>query len=435
MPSNAERLLEWYQRKMLGETAPTGGKPVQSISIVGAGMMGIEIAVANQRCGIGVKLADANAQTLNAAPKKIALEHERYASPLLAAFEGRSGEGTSAIADSLQLVTNDEVLCRSELILETIVENPAIKRQVYRRLESRLNSETLLATNTSTIPIGELAVDLKNPGRFCGIHFCHPVSVNPLVEIIPGPQTSPATVSAAIGYVQLLGKMPIVVEDGPGFLVNRLLYRYTDEALHLLMDGVSIEAIDDAATRFGMAFGPLHIMDEIGLDTSLAAGLVLLNAFPERVEKLPILPLLVKQKQLGQKSGGGFYRYEPATPETLYAKLLGPNPKAFDIIEHYAKRENPPSETAIQNRLFFAMLLEATLLLEEKKDLDPRMIDLALICGLGFPATRGGLLHWADETGLSKILETLKFMACLGKRFEPPPRLRMLAENQRRFYE
>ena len=156
----------------------------------------------------------------------------------------------------LELTTDEDRLGSCDLILETVVENPAVKRQVYGRLEPRLAADSILATNTSTIPVGELAAELAEPGRFCGIHFCHPVHINPLVEIIPGPRTEPATVSAAVDYARMLGKMPIVVEDGPGFLVNRLLLRYTDEAMHLLMDGAGIEQVDRAATEFGMALGP-----------------------------------------------------------------------------------------------------------------------------------------------------------------------------------
>jgi 3-hydroxyacyl-CoA dehydrogenase len=428
MAANMDYLLEWYRRRSIDPASPRPA-PIESLAIIGAGLMGVEIAAANLRRGLRVLLTDANPQTLAAARERIAAEMDRYERP---------GFPKENNFDRLLETTNEEDrLGGCDLIIETVVEDPAVKRQIFGRLEPRMAHGSLLATNTSTIPIGELAAELREPGRFCGIHFCHPVHVNPLVEIIPGPRTDSATVSAAADYAKMLGKMPIVVEDGPGFVVNRLLLRYTDEAMHLLLDGAEIEQIDRAATEFGMALGPLRILDEIGLDTSLAAGRVMLEAFPDRVARLPLLPLLVKRKQLGRKSGGGFYRYAPALPSssaTAFAPSTGPNPETQGIVEHYARRENPPSEEKILQRLLLAMVSEAAIILQEKKRLDPREIDLCMICGLGFPADQGGLLHWADEIGASNILEMLEGLESLGARFRPAPLLRELAKRQGRFY-
>jgi 3-hydroxyacyl-CoA dehydrogenase/enoyl-CoA hydratase/3-hydroxybutyryl-CoA epimerase/3-hydroxyacyl-CoA dehydrogenase/enoyl-CoA hydratase/3-hydroxybutyryl-CoA epimerase/enoyl-CoA isomerase len=438
MSSNMNDLLDWYQRKMLD--TPDAARPgkIASVAIIGAGLMGIEIAAGNVQKGLRVLITDTNPQTLAAVPERIAAELAKYERRGGAAgtecSQAEPGNKRNAI-DLIELTADEERLGSCDLILETVVENPAVKRTVYGRIEPRMTAYSILATNTSTIPVGELAADLAEPGRFCGIHFCHPVHINPLVEIIPGPRTEEATVSAAVAYARALGKMPLVVEDGPGFLINRLLLRYTDEALHLLMDGASIEQVDRAATEFGMALGPLRIMDEIGLDTSLAAGKVLLNAFPDRVARLPLLPLLVKRKQLGQKSGGGFYKYSPASPEISHQVSLGPNGETLAIIEHYAKRENPPTTEAILQRMLLAMVLEATLILREKKRLDPREIDLGMICGLGFPRNQGGLLHWADTIGAPKILKMVETLEPLGKRFQPTPLLRELAKNEGRFYE
>jgi 3-hydroxyacyl-CoA dehydrogenase len=427
MTSNFERLREWYRRKTLGEAALT--RPVHSLAIVGAGLMGVEIAAANLRHGLRVIMTDTNPQTLAAAPGRIAAELQKYEPRPPECFTPEN------LRKFLELTTDEDRLAGCDVVLETVVENLSIKQQVYRCLEPRLAAGSILATNTSTIPIGELAAELAVPERFCGIHFCHPVSINPLVEIIPGPQTSAETVSAAVGYARMLGKMPIVVEDGPGFLVNRLLLRYTNEAMHLLLDGAGIYEIDHAATGFGMAMGPLRILDEIGLDTSLSAGRVLLDAFPERIATLPILPLLVKRKHLGQKSGSGFYRYARSAPEMPFEESLGQNPEALAIIEHYAKQHSPPTAESILQRLLLSMVLEATVILREKKRLDPREIDLSMICGLGFPSEQGGLLHWADEIGAAKILKMIEALEPLGPRFQPTPMLRELAKNKGRYYD
>jgi 3-hydroxyacyl-CoA dehydrogenase len=452
MSSHFDKLLDWYRRKALDEAASHVPKPIRSIAIIGAGLMGVEIAAENLRHGLRVLLTDTNPDALAAAPGRIAAESAKYEErgyPLAlgAGHEARvdpsencphpnplpKGEGTSV--DLLEVTSDEDRLAACDLILETVVEDATVKRWVYGQWEPRLAAGAILASNTSTIPIGELAAELKTPGRFCGIHFCHPVRINPLIEIIPGPRTAAETVATAVGYARSLRKMPIVVEDGPGFLVNRLLLRYTDEAVQLLMDGAGIEQIDRVTTSFGMAMGPFRILDEIGLDTSLAAGKVLLAAFPDRVAPLPILPLLVKRKQLGQKSGGGFYRYERTTPEGPFEKSLGVNPEALEIIEHYARRENRSSDYAILDRLLTAMILEATLILQEKRRLDPREIDLAMICGLGLPHENGGLLHFADQVGIDEVLKTAEELERLGKRFQPTPMLRELATSGERFYE
>jgi 3-hydroxyacyl-CoA dehydrogenase len=423
MPSHLEKLLDWHREKISADFSPIGD-PLESVAIIGAGTMGVEIAAANLHSGVKVVLTDANSQTLESAPSRIQAELTKYDAQT-------APENT---LDTLALTTEDRRLAACDIILETVVENLEIKHSIYHRLEPLLAPDSILATNTSTLPIGDLAVTLAAPERFCGIHFCHPVSINPLIEIIPGAKTDHATLAKAVRYVQQLKKLPLVVEDGPGFLVNRLLCRYTDEALHLLMDGATVEQIDRTAVAFGMAMGPFRILDEIGLDTSLAAGRVLRNAFPDRIAALPILPLLVKRKHLGQKTGAGFYLHAPPTSQNKSPALSGINPNALELIDHYAKRENPPSEEQILHRLLLAMILEATLILEESQSLDASSIDLCMVCGLGFPATEGGLLHWADRQGPTNVLHILKTLEPLGERFTPSASLHNRASNEVPFY-
>jgi 3-hydroxyacyl-CoA dehydrogenase len=437
MSSNLERLLQWHRRKLASDFASPRSKAIASTAIVGAGLMGIEIAAANLSRGLRVVLTDNDSNAMASAIDRISIELAKY---------GQRAEGFNPSADDastpdmqsrgvkplgslslLELSRDEDRLCRCDLILEAVTEKLPIKQRVFEQLEPRLSGDSILATNTSTIPVGELATELARPERFCGVHFCHPVHINPLVEIIPGPKTSPETTCRAVDYAKTLGKLPLVVEDGPGFLVNRLLMRYTQEAMHLVMDGAGIEEVDRAAERFGMALGPFRIMDEIGLDTSLAAGKVLQTAFPDRVATLPLLPLLVKRKQLGQKTGGGFYDHS-SEPAAL-------NPVALQIAEHYARRDNRPSEESIQRRLLLAMIHEATLIMAEKSRLDPREIDLCMVCGLGFPIARGGLLYWADEIGSAKIVEMFRSYEPLGKRFQPTPKLLQWASGNRRIYD
>ena len=196
------------------------------------------------------------------------------------------------------------------LVLEAVVESITVKRSLFGQLERQIKPDAILASNTSTIPITRLAQELMHPERFCGIHFFNPVRVAKLVEIIRGAKTNDETVATAVEFAKRIGRTPVVVNDGPGFLVNRLLFPYLNEAIELMIDGASLHEIDQAAIDFGMPLGPFAVFDLIGIDTAFYAGRNFWLAFPERVSLSPVLPTLVKARALGQKSGRGFYSYE-----------------------------------------------------------------------------------------------------------------------------
>ncbi len=298
----------------------------------------------------------------------------------------------------------------ADLVIEAVVETMEVKRQIYRRLEPKLKPEAILASNTSTIPITKLAEHLEHPERFCGIHFFNPVRKMKLVEVIRGAKTSDETVATAVAYAKRLGKSPIVVNDGPGFLVNRLLLPYMNEALELITEGAEIAAVERVAKRFGMPMGPITLYDMVGLDTAFYAGRTMWEAYPDRISASPILPALVKAGRLGQKSGRGFFSYENKKGRSQ------PDPELAKFIEPYTKgatREFDKSE--IEARLFLPMLLEATRVLEERIVRDVRDVDLGLIFGIGFPPFRGGLLFWADTLGAARIIEMLKPLQPLAR--------------------
>src|SRR5690606_35308239 len=276
----------------------------------------------------------------------------------------------------------------------------------------------------------KLAENLERPERFCGIHFFNPVRKMKLVEVIRGAKTSDETVATAVAYAKRLGKSPIVVNDGPGFLVNRLLLPYMNEALELITEGAEIGTVERVAKDFGMPMGPITLYDIVGLDTAFYAGRTMWEAFPDRITASPILPALVKAGRLGQKSGRGFFRHDGkkgrAMPDPELATFLQPymkgKPREFD------KRE-------IQSRLFLPMLLEATRVLEEGIVRDVRDVDLGLIFGIGFPPFRGGLLFWADTVGAAELIERLKPFESLGPRMQPTALLERMAAEGRKFYE
>ncbi|MCA9266830.1 MAG: multifunctional fatty acid oxidation complex subunit alpha, partial [Planctomycetales bacterium] len=320
-------------------------------------------------------------------------------------------------------------LADCHLVIEAIVENADVKKALYEKLEPLLPEDAVLASNTSTIPITKLAAGLARPERFAGIHFFNPVRRMKLVEVIRGEKTSDETVATAVTFAKRLGKMPIVVADGPGFLVNRLLFPYMNEALALLSEGIPIRHIDKAAVKFGMPLGPIELYDMVGIDTALYAGATMYEAFPSRALFSPILPALKKAGRLGHKSGKGFFSYDNKKRKAT------PDPEIEPLLETYRKSQKSYSPDELQARLFLPMLLEATRVLQENKVRNVRDVDLGLIFGLGFPPFKGGLLFWADTLGASALVEMLKPWEHLGERFQPTPLLRQMAADGARFYD
>lgn len=412
-------------KKDKGVTGDVPAQEIQSVSVIGAGIMGAGIAAANVKRKKRVMLSDANQDALGKGVSEVIKE---------ASFnkKTRSADVDRAVdfASFLNGTTSQAEVATSDLVIEAIVENAEVKKSVYAKLEPLMGPAAILASNTSTIPITQLASDLKNPERFCGIHFFNPVRKMKLVEIIRGEKTSDETIATAVQYAKSIGKSPIVVNDGPGFLVNRLLLPYMNESLELLAEGAAIVDIEKASKKFGMPMGPITLYDVVGLDTAFYAGRTLWEAYPDRINPSPILPALVKAGRLGQKSGKGFFSYDnPKRRGT-------PDPELKNFVEPYMKSETKDFEIGeITNRLFLPMLLEATRILEDKIVRDVRDVDLGLIFGLGFPPFKGGLLHWADTIGAAGIVELLKPFESLGQRMQPTPLLEKMAADNTKFYD
>ena len=337
-----------------------------------------------------------------------------------------------------------EELAGCDFVIEAIVENEAVKKQVFADLEPRLAETAILTSNTSTIPITKLANGLQRPAQFCGFHFFNPVRRMKLVEVIRGEQTSDETVATAVAHAKRIGKLPIVVNDGPGFLVNRLLLcrfllsslllvslllvRFLNESLELLMEGIPVKTIERAAKAFGMPMGPLELYDMVGLDTAVYAGKVIREAFPDRTILSPILPALLKNGRLGKKSGKGFFSYENRK------QRAEPDPWFDNFIRQYVREEKSLSQEQVTMRLFLPMLLEATRALEANIVRNVQDVDFGMIYGLGFPPFKGGLLFWADTLGAAQILELLKPLAEYGARTKPTALLEEMAKENRKFY-
>ena len=409
---------------------PTSGdenaEPLEigSATVLGAGIMGQGIAAANVKRKIPVALGDIAAESVGRGVQGI-LSEVSFNKKTRGPDVERALQFTPLVNGTM----SDAELAASDIVIEAIFENADAKRELYARLEPQLGEQTILCSNTSTIPITELAKGLKHPERFCGLHFFNPVRKMPLVEVIRGEKTSEQTIATAVAYAKKIKKSPIVVGDGPGFLVNRVLLPYMNEALLLLEEGASIKKVDRAATKFGMPMGPITLYDTVGLDVAVHAGGVMKAAFPDRVEPSAILPAMLEADRRGKKNGKGFFDY---TTDKKGRQKAQPSDEVDKIIQSASR--SPAGEVDLTERLFLPMLLEATRLIEDGIVNDVRDVDLGLIYGIGFPPFRGGLFCWADTIGSAALVEKLKPYADLGTRYQPTEMLLELAKSDQKFY-
>ncbi len=395
-------------------------QPVHRLVLAGAGVMGGGIAELASRNGIQVRMRDVSADALTRALKTAReLIEERGRKRRMGARE-RDGQ-LARILPTLEL----SGVGTADFAIEAVVEDVEIKRRVFAELEVRVRPDCVLATNTSSLSVSELARGLAQPGRLCGFHFFNPVHRMPLVEVVRGDQTSDATLVTAVALARRLGKTPVVVADSPGFVVNRILMPYLREATVLLDEGYSVADIDAAMKRFGMPMGPFEVVDEVGLDVAQKVAGVLSRAFPERMSGSPALDKMVAAGRLGRKSGLGFYRHRgrQRTPDTGLRQLLG-----------LTRQRKPPSLEALSERLVLVMINEAALCLEGGVVADAGKLDLAMVFGAGFPPFRGGLLRHADTFGLQRAEQRLiALRAEKGDRFKPATMLSKLAAEGRTF--
>jgi 3-hydroxyacyl-CoA dehydrogenase/enoyl-CoA hydratase/3-hydroxybutyryl-CoA epimerase/3-hydroxyacyl-CoA dehydrogenase/enoyl-CoA hydratase/3-hydroxybutyryl-CoA epimerase/enoyl-CoA isomerase len=397
-------------------------RPITRVGVVGAGIMGAGIAGAHIRRGVPVLLLDSMPQAL-----------EKGVASITKVLETRVAIGrmtpTEVVAalSRLSAVGTLNALADREVVIEAIIENESAKVQVFKDLQGVVGPDAILASNTSTISITRMAQAVRKPENFAGMHFFNPVDRMQLVEVIRGERTSDQTVVSLVALAKKIGKTPIVVRDCPGFLVNRILFPYLNEALLMLEEGAGPREIDKAATDFGMPMGPITLNDVVGLDTSLYAGQVIDRAFADRAVKTSVLPELVKAGRLGQKTGAGFYSYTKGTRGT-------DDPAFAAILEKHRTGRRPFTQEEITERMFLPMLTEASRVLTEGIVREPGDVDMGLIYGIGFPPFRGGLLRWADSLGLPQVLVKLEQYAKLGKRFEPTEQIRKLAAEKKGFY-
>jgi len=367
-----EKYTKW---KVPGVAAGKVGK----VGVIGAGVMGAGIAQWCAARGLPVRLKDIKPEFVANGVKRIAsVFREGVQRRKLTELEAQHGLAR------VHPTTDYTGFGSCDLVIEAVLEKIEVKRALFAELTPHLPDKCIIASNTSAIPIDDLATASGRPDRFVGIHFFNPVHKMPLVEVVRGTQTSPATLAAAVEFVKQLKKIPVIVRGTPGFLVNRLLMPYLNEAGKLVGEGVNATSIDAAMLAFGMPMGPLRLLDEVGLDVAFDVARELAEAFRDRMTVAPLLAEMHAAGLKGRKGGSGFYHYEGRSER--------PNRK------YHTGKSLPTAE--IQQRLLAVMIAEAKLCLVEKVVETEDDIDVGIIFGTGFPPFRGGLVKYARDAGL-----------------------------------
>ncbi len=397
-----------------------------NVVVIGAGVMGAGIAHLFAQNDSSVILKDTTEEALSRGVKHI--------KDVLAKAKYLSDQERSFILNRVEITTKDSPnFSNSQFAIEAIFEDMDLKKKVLADVASKMPEDSIILTNTSSLSVTQIGAGIPNPSRVAGMHFFNPVDKMPLVEIIRSEQTTDRVVAIVAALTTKLGKYPIVVSDVPGFLVNRILTPYLNEAGFLLAEGFSIADIDKAAVRFGMPMGPLRLLDEVGLDVAAHVAEVMLKGYGERMKAPEFPKALNTLGRKGRKNNAGFYDFKDkeATPHAAIRELLKINTPAKTVTDL----------KEIEERLVMSLLNEAVLCLDEGVAGSPgneaaNQIDLGTVMGMGFPPFRGGIMHYADTLGAKSILERMERLnKSFGLRFESAPGIAKRAASGRSFHE
>lgn len=408
--------------------AMAAARDVNKVGVLGAGIMGGGIAYQSALKGTPILMKDVRQDGLDLGMQEARkLLNKRVERGRLST--DRMISALTSIEPTLDYSGFDKV----DIVVEAVVENPDIKKSVLSELEDIVAPDAIITSNTSTISIDDLASALKRPEKFCGMHFFNPVPVMPLVEVIRGEKSSPETVASTVAYAKKLGKTPIVVNNCPGFLVNRILFPYFGAFAQLIHDGADFRQIDKVMERFGWPMGPAYLLDVVGIDTAVHAQKVMAAGFDRMQQDFDSASdVLFEKGMLGQKSGSGFYRYEPdkrGKPKKL------PNPDIEEVLARVQSAKRDFEDQEIVDRMMVAMCLETARCLEDGIVETAIEADMGLILGLGFPAFRGGALRYIDSIGVQAFCDLADRYAELGAMYEPDAGLRERAASKAAFYD
>jgi 3-hydroxyacyl-CoA dehydrogenase/enoyl-CoA hydratase/3-hydroxybutyryl-CoA epimerase len=391
---------------------------VAHAAVIGAGVMGSGIAQWLSSRGVTVILREVNRELLDRGLTNIEKVYNDAVKRGLMTDE-KAKQGRSRIVASTAPMELRDV----RFIIEAASEKMEIKKEIFRELSMQAGSKTIVATNTSALSVSQLAHCTVSPDRVIGLHFFNPVSRMKLVEIVVGKETSEATKEEALAFVRQVGKVPVVVRDSPGFLVNRVLFPYLLDAAELFEAGVEAEKIDNVLTNWGMPMGPLRLIDEIGLDVTVDIATTLEKAYGQRDLAPGILNKMREAKLLGRKSCAGFYKYE-GKAQTANASLA-----------QWRRAGTAKEGVDLANRLMFLMVNEAARCMEEKVVESPEDADYGMILGTGFPPHRGGPLRFAEHFGLKELVDEMNRLGQSEKKFLPCEVLKRHASGGTKFYK
>ena len=391
---------------------------VAHAAVIGAGVMGSGIAQWLSSRGVTVILRDVNREILDRGLANVEKIYNDAVKRSLMSEE-KAKQGRSRIICSTAPMELRDV----QFVIEAASEKMEIKREIFRELSMQAGAKTLLATNTSALAVSALAECTISPDHVIGLHFFNPVSRMKLVEVVIAKETSDETREHSLAFVRQVGKLPVVVRDSPGFLVNRVLFPYLLAAAELFAAGVDLEKIDNALTKWGMPMGPLRLIDEIGIDVSIDIAATLEKAYGKRDRAPEILQKMREAKLLGRKSGAGFYKYE------------GRNQSPNESLGQWRRGGGSNVDLDLANRLMFLMVNEAARCVEEKVVESPEDADYGMILGTGFAPHRGGPLRFAERFGLKKMVDEMERFAQSDEKFAPAEILKKHARDGSKFYE
>ena len=402
---------------------------INEAAVLGAGIMGGGIAYQAASKGLPIIMKDIKSEQLDLGMGE--------ASKLLGKMVDRGKMTPTKMGETLSRIRptlNYGDFAETDIVIEAVVENPNVKRAVLKEVEGLVKDDCILASNTSTISITFLAEALERPENFVGMHFFNPVSRMPLVEVIRGEKSSEEAISTTVALATKMGKVPVVVNDCPGFLVNRVLFPYFGAFDLLLKQGADFVHVDKVMEKFGWPMGPAYLIDVVGLDTGVHGAEVMAEGFPDRMKPdyKGAIELLYENKRLGQKNGLGFYKYE--TDKRGKPKKVADD-ATYELLKATTDSDKQTFEDqAIIDRTMLAFCNETVRCLEDNIVSTPSEADMAMIMGVGFPPFRGGPCRYIDQMGLDNYLALCEKYADLGKAYEAPQKIRDMAAAGETFY-
>ncbi|WP_434153655.1 fatty acid oxidation complex subunit alpha FadB [Pseudomonas sp. JZ134] len=401
---------------------------IKQASVLGAGIMGGGIAYQSALKGTPILMKDIREEAIQLGLDEASkLLNKRVEKGRLEPV--KMAEALNRIRPTLSYGDFKSV----DIVVEAVVENPKIKQAVLAEVEDQVGEEAILASNTSTISISLLAQALKRPENFCGMHFFNPVHMMPLVEVIRGEKTSEKTIATTVAYAKKMGKNPIVVNDCPGFLVNRVLFPYFGGFAGLIGQGADFQRIDKLMEKFGWPMGPAYLMDVVGMDTAHHARDVMAEGFPDRMKesRKTAVDALYEAKRLGQKNGKGFYVYE--TDKKGKPKKVA-DAETYTLLKPVVYEQRDFTDDEIVQRMMIPLCLETVRCLEDGIVESAAEADMGLIYGIGFPPFRGGALRYIDSLGVAEFVALADQYADLGPLYHPTEKLREMARNGQSFF-